>query len=324
MGNSLLITGGTGFFGLALLRNLTRQKKCSFESITILSRDPSRLQQSHPDLARHCSWIEGDLLKPETLPYNGCYTHILHAGTESSSLLAQPAKHRYSSIAKGTSHVLRLARSTSVEKFLLVSSGAVYGAQPASLGAIDEARDTASPMEIAADPYVAGKLESERLTHEFGLQNNVQTAIARCFSFMGIDLPLQSRFAVSDFVRNALFGDVIEVNGDGSAVRSYMDQSDLARWLLAILSENTEHEIYNVGGDLPITVLELARLVRDLLAPDKPIAVCGGSPSSSEKKYYVPKNERIKRELRLEQIVTLSEAINGMALANAKYNGDAK
>jgi len=99
-------------------------------------------------------------------------------------------------------------------------------------------------VEIAADPYAAGKLESERLTHEFGLKNNVQTAIARCFSFIGIDLPLQSKFAVSNFVRSALFGDVIEVNGDGSAVRSYMDQSDLARWLLAILSESTEHEIY--------------------------------------------------------------------------------
>ena len=150
--------------------------------------------------------------------------------------------------------------------------------------------------------------------------DRVQIAIARCF-LSRYRFTVAGRFAVSNFVQMLYLG--IEVNGDGSAVRSYMDQSDLARWLLAILSENTEHEIYNVGGDLPITVLELARLVRDLLAPDKPIAVCGGSPSSSEKKYYVPNNERIKRELRLEQIVTLSEAINGMALANAKHNGDA-
>ena len=323
MGNSLLITGGTGFFGLALLRNLTRQKKRFFESVTILSRDPSRLQKKHPDLTSHCRWVEGDLLKPETLPYDDHFTHILHAGAESSSLRAQPTKHRYSSIVKGTSHMLQLARSTCVEKFMFVSSGAVYGAQPASLGAIDETRGTASQMEIAADPYVAGKIESERLTREFGLQNRVQIAIARCFSFTGIDLPLQSRFAVSNFVQSALFGDVIEVNGDGNALRSYMDQSDLARWLLALLSANTEHEIYNVGGHLPITVLELASLVRDLLAPEKPIAVRGGL-RSSEKKYYVPNNERIKKELRIEQVVTLPEAINKMALAHMKQNGDAK
>ena len=123
----LLITGGTGFFGLALLRNLTRQKKRFLEHNNF-GRDPSSYKK-HPDLTSTA--VGSDLLKPETL-LTTITSRILHAGAESSSLRAQPTKHRYSSIVK-VRVTCCVGRSTCVEKFCW-SSGAVYGAQPASLG----------------------------------------------------------------------------------------------------------------------------------------------------------------------------------------------
>ena len=65
----------------------------------------------------------------------------------------------------------------------------------------------------------------------------------------------------------------ITVSGDGTPVRSYMDQRDLARWLEVLLLQGCAGQAYNVGSDVAISIAELAHRVRDLLAPGKPVHI---------------------------------------------------
>jgi UDP-glucuronate decarboxylase len=100
---------------------------------------------------------------------------------------------------------------------------------------------------------------------EYGLQ----TVIARCFSFVGRDLPKDVHFAIGNFINDAINSSEIIVTGDGSPVRSYLDQRDLAEWLTELLFLDIGGEAYNVGSDQTLTIEELAYKIRDLISPNK-------------------------------------------------------
>jgi len=133
--------------------------------------------------------------------------------------------------------------------------------------------------------------------------------IARCFAFVGRDLPLDVHFAIGNFIQDALSRDAIVVGGDGSPIRSYMDQRDLARWLLVMLAEAPGGEAFNVGSDQGLTIGEIAHLVRDLLAPRKQVKILGSQQDPSFRSVYVPSIEKAQQKLAISLGYSLSESI---------------
>ena len=137
--------------------------------------------------------------------------------------------------------------------------------------------------------------------------------IARCFSFVGRDLPIDAHFAIGNFIRDALYEEAIYVNGDGKPLRSYMDQDDLARWLLEILQRGRTGQAYNVGSDEVLTISELAHLVRDIVAPEKSVIILGEGESGGDRNRYIPDISKAQYELKLELRKPLSESIRTLA-----------
>jgi len=133
--------------------------------------------------------------------------------------------------------------------------------------------------------------------------------IARCFAFVGPDLPLNVHFAIGNFIRDALTADAITVSGDGTPLRTYLHQSDLAHWLLTLLVHGRPGQVYNVGSDEVISIAALAHLVRDILAPDKPVYILGQLDPSAARNRYVPDIRKAQQELGLSVTVPLAEAI---------------
>ena len=103
----------------------------------------------------------------------------------------------------------------------------------------------------------------------------MDASIARCFSFVGPGLPTDLHYAIGNFVSSAVNGEDIIIKGDGSNIRSYMYLGDMVSWLMRILFMGKQGEDYNVGSDEKISVLELAKIVKNTLKTTSKIVVLG-------------------------------------------------
>ena len=318
----ILLTGGTGFFGKALLRHWLAKSQAEpiVPKVTVLSRDPEKFRGLHPEFDG-ASWLDflaGDVVRPETLALSSSVTHVLHAATDSTLGPSLAPLHRFNQIVEGTRHVLDLAVRAGARRFLLCSSGGVYGQPPPGLRLIEESYNGMPDPLLSQNAYSVGKRAAEHLCSLYAANYGVDVVVARCFAFVGRDLPLDVHFAIGNFIRDALYRPKITVAGDGTAVRSYLDQRDLAVWLTAMLERGCAGRAYNVGSDQAINMADLARLVRDVLSPEKKVEILGTAPLDVNRHVYVPSIERARRELGLDMRVTLQRAIKDAAVIRAK------
>ena len=312
----ILITGGTGFFGRALLRHWQAGEVAGETPprVLLLSREPERFVAAHPELAQR-PWVQcwrGDILAPDSLPPEGEFTHVLHAAADSTLGPGLPALLRHDQIVQGTRNLLDWALERSVPRFLLTSSGGAYGPQPENMPFLDEDYTGMPDPMRAANVYGVAKRAAEHLCALYQDRWGLEVVVARCFAFVGEDLPLDVHFAIGNFVRDALVGDSIEVAGDGSAIRSYLDQRDLAHWLITLMTQGRAGRAYNVGSDQALSIGELAHRVRDLLAPGKAVHIQGRAPAAGAKSRYVPSIRRAADELGLGVTIDLDQALRDM------------
>lgn len=324
----ILLTGGTGFFGKALLRhwiNMTNEGQLVAE-VTVLSRDPDHFAERHPLLAAHryLRLVKGDICDRSSLPHGQAFTHVLHAATDSTIGPQLTPQQRFDQIVDGTRNLLDLAVACGASRFLLTSSGGVYGSQPPDMMRIPEHCHTMPDPLDPTQSYSIGKRIAEHLCALYVQRYALPVVVARCFSFVGPDLPLDVHFAIGNFIRDALWRTSIQVNGDGSPVRSYLDQSDLAQWLWALMMRATPAQAYNVGSNQPISIADLAYMVRDLVAPSKSVHILGNASGDQRRNLYVPDIQKIQNELGVQVRIPLSESIIRTAAAarsRASQNG---
>jgi dTDP-glucose 4,6-dehydratase len=324
--SSILLTGGTGFFGKALLRHWLRSDRAQEPQahVTLLSRDPQRFAAQNPELvaAHWLTLVQGDICDASSLPHGIAFTHILHAAAESTLGPQLTPTQRFDQIVNGTRNMLELARACGASRFLLTSSGGVYGPQPPYLERIPEDYLGMPDPLNPANAYSVAKRVAEHLCALYRHSYGLETVVARCFAFGGRDLPLAVHFAIGNFVRDALHASAITVNGDGSPTRSYMDQSDLACWLVRLLHAGHAGEAYNVGSDQTISIRDLAYRVRDLLCPGKPVNIMRTPDASTQRNRYIPDISKARSQLGLEIGVDLNTCIlgtAGLALDEAGY-----
>lgn len=308
----IFITGGTGFFGCWLLESFiwANERLDLNASALILSRNPDAFRSKAPRLASHPAihFLEGDVRSFE-FP-EGAFSHIIHAATEASTNLnEEDSLLMVETIVEGTTRTLEFARRCGARKFLLTSSGAVYGRQPPELAYIAEdyvgAPDTTNPRSA----YAEGKRLAEHLCALYATQYGIQTKIARGFAFVGPYLPLDAHFAIGNFIRDGLRGGRIQVKSDGTPYRSYLYAADLAIWLWTILFRGETCRPYNVGSEEDLTIAEVAQQVARMFHHRVPVHIAGRPTPGKSAERYVPLTQRAREELGLQQHITLPEAI---------------
>jgi UDP-glucuronate decarboxylase len=311
---SVLITGGTGFFGKAILRFLSdlENKQIYLPRVDILSRDPLLFLKLNPEFEKHkwLNFLQGDICCP--LEITGLYDCILHGAADSTNRSNLTLIQRHDQIIVGTKNVLDFALKCQAKRVLYVSSGAIYGKLPIDCSSFSEDMPSILNSLDAGNTYAISKFHAEHLCMLYRNKFGLEIVIARCFAFMGRDLPIDVHFAIGNFVRDALRNKEIIIKGDGSAIRSYLVQEDLAFWLFKILIDGVDGEAYNVGSDKAYSMLELARKVRNVISPSKKI-ILKGEPQSHERNVYVPSIEKARINLGLDVWTKLESGISQMA-----------
>lgn len=321
----ILLTGGTGFFGRALLRHWLAQAERggTVPRVLVLSRNPAGFLQRYP-MFSHLPWLgfhTGDILNPDSLPRAEAFTHVLHAATDSTLGPGVVPLELFRQIVDGTRNLLDLALATGAERFLLTSSGAIYGPQPPDLPALAEDWPGSPDLRNPANAYGLGKRAAEHLCALYQDAHGIETVVARCFAFVGPDLPLDVHFAIGNFIRDALTREAITVSGDGTPLRTYLDQADLAQWLVTLLERGRPGGAYNLGSEVVISIAELAHLVRNILAPDKPVRILGAATATDivGRNRYVPDIRKARDELGLSVTIPLAMAIRRTGAAHRTH-----
>jgi len=312
----VFLTGGTGFFGCWLVETFCHANRTlNLDArMTILTRNPEGFARKCPHLAadRAVRLLHGDVRSFEFPDEE--YRFVIHAATEASARQSAEAPlEMLSTIIEGTKRTLEFAASHGTKAFLLTSSGAVYGKQPSDLTHVPETflggPDPLDPSSV----YAEGKRLAEQLCTQYNRRFGIGAKIARCWAFCGPYLPLDTHFAIGNFIGDVLAGRTIEINGDGTPRRSYLYAADLAVWLWTILFRAPEVLPINVGSAHDVSILELAELVARTLGPQTQIRVALKAASGAQPARYVPCVDRAREALHLEVWTSLEETIRRTA-----------
>jgi nucleoside-diphosphate-sugar epimerase len=308
----IFITGGTEFFGCWLLESFAwANAKLNLKAkAVVLTRHPEAFAKKAPHLVadKSITFVTGNV-RDFKFP-RGKFSHVIHAATEASARLNQENPLlMLDTIITGTRHTLDFAVKCGAINFLLTSSGAVYGKQPPEMTHIPEDYTGAPDPREPSSAYGEGKRAAELLCALYHRQHGIEPKIARCFAFVGPYLPLDTHFAIGNFIRDALAGGPIRVNGDGTPHRSYLYAADLAIWLWTILFKAPPCRPYNVGSERSLNIATAAKFVS---AQNKnlPVKIAVKTKSKKSPSRYVPSVKRAKKELGLTTCISLENSIS--------------
>ena len=312
-GARIFVTGGTGFFGRWLLESFAWAcVRLELDAgMTVLTRNPDSFRMAASHLAAHpaITLVQGDV---RSFRLEGArFSHVIHAATPASADMArrQPLA-MLDTIVEGARHTLDFAVAAGAKRFLFTSSGAVYGPQPPRITHVPETYgggpDPLDPRSV----YAEGKRMAEQLCALYAREYGLECALARGFAFVGPFLPLDTHFAIGNFIRDCLAGRPIEIR-DGTPYRSYLYAADLAIWLWTILVRGQSCRPYNVGGERDVTIAELAEIVRSVLSAEPRSGQARGPVPPAAR--YVPSTARARSELALDEWIPLEDAIRRTA-----------
>jgi nucleoside-diphosphate-sugar epimerase len=308
----IFITGGTGFFGCWLLESFAwaNDKLNLNASALVLSRSPEAFEKKAPHLYHHSAikFLKGNV---QDFDYpEGQFSHLIHGAVYQQLADEQPSNlSLVNEMLQGTKRVLDFSVKSRVKKALMISTGAVYGPPPASLEKVHESFLESIDPSVPSSAYHHVRRMMELFGVLYAVEHGFEVNIARCFSFLGPYLPLNGRFASGDFIGDALSGNPLSVKGNGKPIRSYLYAADLTIWLWMILFKGKSGRPYNVGSEIPTTILELSEQIAGESNPPLNVHVSGKSLSGVAPDRYLPDTTRAQTELGLNQFIHLESAI---------------
>ncbi len=172
---------------------------------------------------------------------------------------------------EGTKNVLRLASSSPNKKVILASSSEVYG--KSSKIPFKENDDTlVGPTSVPRWGYACSKALDEFMALAYHKEQGASVVVLRLFNTVG---PRQSGYygmVMPRFIQQAATGEPITIYGTGLQQRSFTYVKDVVAAIADIAEEpSAEGQIFNVGSDSEISIIDLANLVRRVLGSQSEI-----------------------------------------------------
>ncbi|MDA1051351.1 MAG: dTDP-glucose 4,6-dehydratase [Planctomycetota bacterium] len=287
---TLLVTGGAGFIGSCLVRQLVAERASRVVNLDKLTYagNPDSLQDV--ENAPNYRFVQGDIAD------GACVAALLDQFQPAAVINLAAASHVDRSIdgpaefvqtnVVGTFQLLEATRqywnqlaatARSKFRFLHVSTDEVYG----SLGSTGKFAETTAYAPNS--PYSASKASADHFVRAFHQTYGLPTLITNCSNNYG---PYQfPEKLVPLMILNALEGKPLPVYGDGQHIRDWLYVEDHCQALRTVVERGIPGSVYNVGGNSERTNMQVVETICgavDRLAPDKQRGSC------SELITYVP------------------------------------
>ncbi|HBC3447360.1 TPA: dTDP-glucose 4,6-dehydratase [Vibrio parahaemolyticus] len=278
----ILVTGGAGFIGSAVVRHIIRDTQDSVVNLDKLTyagnleslvdvADSDRYYFEQVDI---CDRTELDRVFSAHQP-----DMVMHLAAEShvDRSIDGPAAFIETNVM-GTYHLLEAARQywsnleeadKSAFRFHHISTDEVYG----DLEGTDDLF-TETTSYAPSSPYSASKASSDHLVRAWQRTYGLPTLVTNCSNNYGpYHFPEK---LIPLMILNALDGKPLPVYGDGMQIRDWLFVEDHARALYKVVTEGEIGETYNIGGHNEKANIEVVKTICALLEelrPDKPAGV---------------------------------------------------
>jgi UDP-glucose 4-epimerase len=282
----VLVTGGAGFIGANLCRELTTRPGISrVVALDDLSTGRTEnLRGTGAELVR-ASILDQDLLA-RLVRDADAVIHLAARPSVPRSLADPMASHNVN--ATGTMHVLEACRHASVH-LVTASSSSVYGAVP----------HLPKHEELATrplSPYGASKLATEAYALAYGFSFGLPVLAFRFFNVYGPLQPAGHAYAavIPAFIDAALRGEPLIIHGDGGNTRDFTFVGTVTGVLAdAVLRRVTSEEPVNLAFGTRVSVLELARRLATVLGT--PVEMRHGPPRTGDIRDSQAADGRLRR-----------------------------
>lgn len=272
----LLVTGGAGFIGSAVIRYIIGHTKDSVINLDKLTyagnleslksvEDNSRYSFEHVDI---CNRTEVERVfvehKPDLVMHLAAESHVDRSIDGSAAFIETNIVGTYTLLEVCRTYWEKLSgNSKDAFRFHHISTDEVYG---------DLERDdelfTEETSYAPSSPYSASKASSDHLVRAWNRTYGLPVIITNCSNNYGpYHFPEK---LIPLVILNALDGKHLPVYGDGSQIRDWLYVEDHARALYTVITQGAVGETYNVGGHNEMTNIQVVQTLCELLDKLKP------------------------------------------------------
>ena len=297
---TVLVTGGAGFIGSAIVRRALS----GGYAVRVLDDLSSGRRQNLAGL-EEVTFIEGSILDADALEHaiNGCDGVFHLAGQVSVARSIEEPEFTHAVNATGTMRVLQAASRHRVNRVVYSSTCAGYGRE-----ALLPNREDAV---LAPDsPYGASKVVGELYASAWTTSMGLEVVSLRYFNVFG---PRQNPSGgypavIPIFIKRLLHSEPISIYGDGEQTRDFVYVDDVAEAnFAAFTAPNAAGRVFNIGTGRRVTVNHLLEVLQRLVATETQPTHQPGRVG--EIRHSVASIERAQNDLGFQVTVDLEEGL---------------
>jgi len=252
----LLVTGGAGFIGSNFIRRVLDGSLPGFSSVTVLDKltYAGTLTNLKNLKSSDYEFVHGDICNADLIEglLPGFDVVINFAAESHVDRSIAGAKDFVVTNVLGVQTLLDTVKNSSVQTFIQISTDEVYGS--IAKGSWPET----DPL-LPNSPYAASKAAGDLLARSYQKTHGIDIRITRCSNNYG---PNQfPEKVIPLFITNLIEGKKIPVYGSGINIRDWLHVDDHCSGIYKAITKGKAGEIYNIGGGLELTNLELAKQI---------------------------------------------------------------
>jgi len=302
-----LVTGGAGFVGGALARQLA----AGGAHVSVMDDFSTGRPEAVPDGS---TVVQGSITDAETVrAMVAAHPWIFHLAARSIVASTRNPREDFETNAAGTLNLLLAARDCHVERVVYASSASIYG-NPRTLPINED------DAVVALSPYAVSKHTGEEYCIAFYETYGVPTAVVRYSNVYGPGQRPDNPYSgvVAKFFAAAAAGLPMPIHGDGEQTRDYTFIDDAVdATLVAGCHPRAEGEVFNVGTGIETSVMTLARAVASVLSVEPALQHIDRRDIDNIRRRAV-NIEKIRRMLRWSPQVPLEAGLRRTAEAVAR------